>query len=68
MVTLTSASLSLSTVAAVDAAGLTEVLSGDGSFTLFAPPNSAFEKLPVDLVTKLLNDTWQPQLEDVSGH
>ena len=58
----------MNTVAAVDAAGLTEVLSGDGNFTVFAPPNSAFEKLPADLVTKLLNNTWQPQLEDVSGH
>ena len=30
-----------------------------------APPNSAFEKLPSELVTKLLDPVWQPQLADV---
>ena len=33
-------------VAAVTAAGLVETLSGDGKFTVFAPTNDAFAKLP----------------------
>ena len=33
-------------VAAVQAAGLVETLSGDGPFTVFAPTNAAFAKLP----------------------
>lgn len=32
---------------------------------MFAPPNSAFEKLPDGLVTKLLEPTWKPQLQDL---
>mmetsp|Transcript_21418 Transcript_21418/g.39337 ORF Transcript_21418/g.39337 Transcript_21418/m.39337 type:complete len:327 (+) Transcript_21418:193-1173(+) len=52
-------------VAAVNAAGLADALSGDGTLTLFAPPNSAFEKLPAELVTKLLDPIWKPQLEDL---
>lgn len=34
-------------VAAVQAAGLAETLSGPGPFTVFAPDNAAFEKVPV---------------------
>ncbi|MES2862354.1 MAG: fasciclin domain-containing protein [Pseudomonadota bacterium] len=34
-------------VAAVQAAGLAETLSGPGPFTVFAPDNAAFEKIPV---------------------
>jgi len=52
--------------AAIDAAGLTDALSGDdGTLTVFAPPNSAFDALPPELITKLLNPLWQPQLQDV---
>jgi len=50
---------------AVEKAGLSEALSGEGTFTVFAPPNSAFAKLPEDLVTKLLDPVWQPQLQDL---
>ena len=35
-------------VAAVQAAGLAETLSGPGPFTVFAPTNAAFEALPLD--------------------
>ena len=35
-------------VAAVDAAGLVDTLNGAGPFTIFAPVNSAFEKIPAD--------------------
>src|SRR5262249_11364401 len=37
-------------VAAVKAAGLVETLSGDGPFTVFAPTNAAFSKLPAGTV------------------
>ncbi len=41
-------------VAAVKAAGLVETLSGDGPFTVFAPTNDAFAKLPKGTVASLL--------------
>lgn len=41
-------------VAAVKAAGLAETLSGDGPFTVFAPTNAAFEKLPDGTVETVL--------------
>ena len=41
-------------VAAVKAAGLVETLQGDGPFTVFAPVNSAFAKLPAGTVETLL--------------
>lgn len=41
-------------VAAVKAAGLVETLASPGPFTVFAPVNSAFEKLPAGTVDNLL--------------
>ena len=41
-------------VAAVTAAGLVDTLQGDGPFTVFAPTNEAFEKLPDGTVAMLL--------------
>ncbi len=41
-------------VAAVKAAGLVETLSGAGPFTVFAPVNSAFDKLPAGTVEAVL--------------
>ena len=41
-------------LAAVRAAGLVDTLSGPGPFTVFAPMNSAFEKLPAGTVATLL--------------
>ena len=41
-------------VAAVKAAGLVDTLSGKGPFTVFAPTNQAFEKLPAGTVDTLL--------------
>ena len=41
-------------VAAVKAAGLVEVLEGPGPFTVFAPTNEAFAKLPAGTVDTLL--------------
>src|SRR6202045_244375 len=41
-------------VAAVKAAGLVDTLSGTGPFTVFAPTNEAFAKLPAGTVDTLL--------------
>jgi uncharacterized surface protein with fasciclin (FAS1) repeats len=41
-------------VAAVQAAGLVETLSSTGPFTVFAPTNAAFEKLPAGTLEALL--------------
>ena len=41
-------------VAAVQAAGLVEVLKGEGPFTVFAPTDEAFAKLPAGTVESLL--------------
>ena len=41
-------------VAAVKAAGLAETLSGKGPFTVFAPTNAAFAKLPAGTVEMLV--------------
>lgn len=41
-------------VKALEAAGLTEVLGGEGPFTVFAPTDEAFAKLPQDAVMDLL--------------
>merc|ERR1712106_540104 len=43
-------------LAAVKAADLVETLSGEGPFTVFAPTNSAFEKVPADALSGLLAD------------
>src|SRR5579884_3507800 len=41
-------------VAAVKAAGLVDTLSGPGPFTVFAPTNAAFGKLPAGTVDTLV--------------
>ncbi|MGN6165695.1 MAG: fasciclin domain-containing protein [Flavisolibacter sp.] len=41
-------------VAAVKAAGLVETLEGKGPFTVFAPTNEAFDKLPSGTVSNLI--------------
>lgn len=38
-------------------AGLEETLSGEGPFTIFAPINEAFAKVPLDIVKALITDT-----------
>ena len=43
-------------VAAVQAAGLVDTLKGDGPFTVFAPTDAAFAKLPPGTVDALLKD------------
>ena len=43
-------------LAAVKAAGLVDTLSGGGPFTVFAPTNAAFAKIPSAQLNALLND------------
>ncbi|MEP0323139.1 MAG: fasciclin domain-containing protein [Bauldia litoralis] len=52
-------------VAAVKAAGLVETLQGDGPFTVFAPVNAAFEKLPDGTVETLLKPENKEQLTTI---
>ena len=49
-------------VAAVKAAGLVETLEGPGPFTVFAPTNEAFAKLPDGTVDTLLKPENKPTL------
>jgi len=50
-------------VTAIEAAGLVETLKGEGPFTVFAPTDSAFAKLPPGTVDALLQDL--PKLKDI---
>jgi uncharacterized surface protein with fasciclin (FAS1) repeats len=52
-------------VAAVKAAGLVEVLKGDGPFTVFAPTDEAFAKLPEGTVESLLKPENKDKLTAV---
>jgi uncharacterized surface protein with fasciclin (FAS1) repeats len=55
-------------VKAVKAAGLTTSLSNAGPFTVFAPLNSAFDKLPAGTVDNLLKPENNGKLGDILGH
>lgn len=52
-------------VAAVKAAGLVETLKGKGPFTVFAPTNAAFDKLPKGTVETLLKPENKTMLQDI---
>ncbi|WP_245866952.1 fasciclin domain-containing protein [Oceaniglobus roseus] len=52
-------------VAAVKAAGLVDTLNGEGPFTVFAPTNEAFEKLPAGTVETLLKPENKDQLTKI---
>jgi uncharacterized surface protein with fasciclin (FAS1) repeats len=52
-------------VAAVKAAGLVDTLSGTGPFTVFAPTNSAFDKLPDGTVPMLLKPENKDKLAGI---
>ena len=51
---------------AIDAAGLAETLKGEGPFTLFAPIDSAFAKLPPGTAESLLQEV--PTLKNILLH
>ena len=50
---------------AVEAAGLVETLKGEGPFTVFAPTDEAFAKLPEGTVEDLLKPENQDQLKAI---
>lgn len=52
-------------VAAVKAADLVETLSGKGPFTVFAPTNAAFDKLPAGTVDTLLKPENKAMLQGI---
>lgn len=52
-------------VAAVKAAGLVETLQGKGPFTVFAPTNAAFDKLPKGTVETLLKPENKKALTNI---
>lgn len=61
-----SAAPNLSTlVTAVKAAGLVDTLSGPGPFTVFAPTNAAFAKLPAGTVDTLVKPENKAQLTSI---
>lgn len=51
--------------AAVEAAGLAETLQGAGPFTVFAPTDEAFAKLPKGTLEKLLKPKNKQKLADI---
>lgn len=51
--------------AALGAAGLVETLKGDGPFTVFAPTDEAFAKLPAGTVETLLKPENKAKLVDI---
>jgi len=55
-------------VAAVKAAGLVDALSNAGPFTVFAPVNAAFDKLPAGTVEGLLKPEKKGDLENILGY
>jgi len=52
-------------VAAVKAAGLVDTLMGAGPFTVFAPTNAAFDRLPAGTVAMLVKPENQPTLQKI---
>lgn len=52
-------------VAAVTAAGLVETLKGEGPFTVFAPNDDAFAKLPAGTIDELLKPENKEQLVSI---
>ncbi len=55
-------------VKAVQAAGLVDALSNAGPFTVFAPTNAAFDKLPKGTVDDLLKPEKKGDLENILGY
>ena len=55
-------------VAAVNAAGLTETLEGEGPFTVFAPTDEAFAKLPEGTLEMLLKPENKEKLAAILSY
>ena len=52
-------------VAAIKQAELVDALSNAGPFTVFAPTNKAFDKVPKETLDKLMEDENRGQLQDI---
>lgn len=52
-------------VTALKSAGLVDTLKGEGPYTVFAPTNEAFKKIPADVLDKLLKPESKNQLVDI---
>jgi uncharacterized surface protein with fasciclin (FAS1) repeats len=52
-------------VDAVKAAGLTDTLKGDGPYTIFAPTNAAFAKLPAGTIEDLMKPENKSKFADL---
>ena len=52
-------------VAAIKQADLVNVLSNAGPFTVFAPTNAAFDKVPKETLDNLMKDANRAQLQDI---
>ncbi len=63
--TAVSAKMFKTLVAAVKAAGLVDTLKGDGPFTVFAPTDEAFAKLPEGTVEELLKPENKDKLVSI---
>lgn len=50
------------------ASGLNTLLEGDGQFTLLAPTNEAFEKIPAETLNRILGDPEALRGEHPSVH
>lgn len=55
-------------VKAVQAAGLVDALSNAGPFTVFAPTNAGFDKLPAGTLDDLLKPEKKGDLENILGY
>jgi uncharacterized surface protein with fasciclin (FAS1) repeats len=55
-------------VQAVKAAELTEILKEKGPYTLFAPANSAFDKIPQDVLANLLKPEGKKDLSSILAY
>jgi uncharacterized surface protein with fasciclin (FAS1) repeats len=55
-------------VAAVKAAGMAETLKGSGPFTVFAPTDEAFAKLPAGALDDLLKPENKAKLQSILGY
>jgi uncharacterized surface protein with fasciclin (FAS1) repeats len=63
------ANSSLSTLTtAIEAAGLTQTLQGQGPYTVFAPTNEAFAALPAETREKLLQPENRAKLQQVLSY
>ncbi|MEW6497072.1 MAG: fasciclin domain-containing protein [Cyanobacteriota bacterium] len=64
--TAVSADMFNTLIKAVEAAGLVDLLKGEGPYTVFAPVDTAFERMPEGALDKLLQDI--PRLKKILAY